>query len=163
MNPFNKYLLIIYWVPDIVRGWDIMVKRSKQWSTLLIREMKIKTTIRCHFILVRLAITSSVQSLSCVWFFVTLWTSTRQVSLSTTNSRNLPKLMSIESVMPSNHLILCRPLLLPSSIFPNIRVFSNESVLCIRWKSTRVSASTLVLPMNTQGWFPLGWTGWISL
>jgi len=74
-----------------------------------------------------------VQLLSCVRLFVTPWTATRQASLSITNSRNLLKLMSIESVMPSNHLILCHPLLLPPSIFPNIRVFSNESVLRIRW------------------------------
>ena len=61
------------------------------------------------------------------------WTTARQASMSITNSQSLPKLMSIESVMPSNHLILCRPLLLPPSIFPSIRVFSNESALCIRW------------------------------
>ena len=76
---------------------------------------------------------SSVQSLSHVWLFVTPWTTAHQASLSITNSSSLPKIMSIESVMPSNHLILCRPLLLPPSIFPSIRVFSNESVLCIRW------------------------------
>jgi len=77
--------------------------------------------------------TSSVQSLSCVWVFVTPWTVPREASLSITNSRSLPKLTSIESAMPSNHLILCFPLLLPSSIFLSIRVFSNESVLRIRW------------------------------
>ena len=76
---------------------------------------------------------SSVQSLSRVQHFVTPWTEVRQASLSITNSWSLPKLMSIESVMPSNHLILCYHLLLPPSIFPSIRVFSNESVLCIRW------------------------------
>ena len=76
---------------------------------------------------------SSVQSLSCVQLFGTPWTAARQASLFITNSRSLPKLMSIESVMPSNHLILCCPLLLLPSIFPNIRVFSNESGLCIRW------------------------------
>ena len=76
---------------------------------------------------------SSVQSLSCVWLFVTPWTAARQASLSITNSWSLPKLMSIELVIPPNHLILCRPLLLLPSIFPNIRVFSNESALCIRW------------------------------
>ena len=76
---------------------------------------------------------SSVQSLSHVWLFETPWTAARQASLSITNSRSLLKLMSIESVMPSNHLILCRPLLLLPSIFPSIRVFSNESVLLIRW------------------------------
>jgi len=75
---------------------------------------------------------SSVQSLSCVWLFVTTWTAVHLTSLSITNSRNLLKLMSIESVMPSNHLILCCLLLLPS-IIPIIRVFSNESVLLIRW------------------------------
>ena len=75
---------------------------------------------------------SSVQLLSHVQLFVIPWTAARQASLSTTNSRSLLKLMPFESVIPSNHLILCRPLLLPS-IFPSIRVFSNESVLCIRW------------------------------
>ena len=75
----------------------------------------------------------SVQSLSCVWLFATLWTTARQASLSITNSQHLQKLTSIESVMPSNHFILCHPLLLPLSIFPSIRAFSNESVLCIRW------------------------------
>ena len=77
---------------------------------------------------------SSVQSLSPVQLLVTPWTAACQASLSITNSWSLPKLMSIELVMPSNHFILCRPLLLPS-IFPRIRVFSNESVLCIRWPS----------------------------
>jgi len=76
---------------------------------------------------------SSVQSLSCVRLFATPWTAAHQASLSITNSRSLLKLMSIESVMPSNHLSLCRPLLFPPSIYPSIRVFSNESVLCIRW------------------------------
>ena len=76
---------------------------------------------------------NSVQSLSCVWLFGTPWTAARQASLSITNSRSLLRFMSIESVMPSNHLILCYPLLLPLSIFPSIRVFSKESVLHIRW------------------------------
>ena len=76
---------------------------------------------------------SSVQSLSCVRLFVTPWTIACQASLSITNSQSLLKLMSIESVMPSHHLILCRPLLLLPSIFPSTRVFSNESVLHIRW------------------------------
>ena len=76
---------------------------------------------------------SSLQSLSRVWLFATPWTAARQASLSITNSQSLPKPMSIESVMPSNHLILCRPLLLLPSIFPSIRVFWSESSLCIRW------------------------------
>ena len=76
---------------------------------------------------------SSVQSLSRVWLFVLPWTAARQASLSTTNSRSSLKLMSIELVMPSSHLILCRPLLLLPPIPPNIRVFSNESTLLKRW------------------------------
>ena len=75
---------------------------------------------------------SSVQSLSCVWLFVTPWTATCQASLSITSYHSLLKVMS-KSVIPSIHLILCRPYLLPPSIFPSIRVFSSESVLRIRW------------------------------
>ena len=85
-----------------------------------------ETVIKIHSI-------SSVQSLSCVRLFVTPWTAARQASLSITNCQNSLKLMSIELVMPSNHLILCGPLLLLPSIFPSIRVFSNESALHIRW------------------------------
>ena len=76
---------------------------------------------------------SSVQSLSCVWLFVTPWTAALQASLSITNSQSLLRLTSIESVMPSNHLIFCRPLLLLPSICPSIRVFFSESLLYIRW------------------------------
>jgi len=74
-----------------------------------------------------------VQLLSCVWLLATPWTASCQASLSITNSWSLLKLMSIESVMPSNHLIFCHPLFLLPSIFPSISIFSNESVLCIRW------------------------------
>ena len=76
---------------------------------------------------------SSVQLLSCVQLSVTPWTAACQASLSITNSKSLRKLIPIELVMPSNHLILCHPLLLPLSSIPSIRVFSNESALCIRW------------------------------
>ena len=76
------------------------------------------------------------------------------------NSWSLPKLMSIELVMPSNHLILCCPLLFLPSILPSFKVFSNESS---GGQSTEVTASTSVLPVNSQNWFPLGWTGWTSL
>ena len=110
-----------------------------------------------------LVLFSSVQSLSCVWLFATPWTAAHQASLFITDSQSLLKLMSIESVMPSNHLILCRRLLLPPSIFPSIRGFSNESVLCIRWPKYWSLASASGLPMNIQDWFPLGWTGWIFL
>ena len=85
------------------------------------------------FIYINITFFSSVQSLSPVRLFSTPWTAARQASLSITSSRNLLKLMSIEPVMPSNHLIVCHPLLLPPSIFPSIRVFSSESVLHIRW------------------------------
>ena len=106
---------------------------------------------------------SSVQSLSHVRLCATPWTAACQASRSITNFQSLPKLISTELVMPSNHLILCRPLLLLPSIFPSIRVFSNESALRIRCQNIGVSASASVLPMNTQDWSPLGWTGWISL
>ena len=81
----------------------------------------------------RESIISSVQSLSHVWLLATPWITAHQVSLSITNSWSSPKLMCIESVMPSGHLILCRPLLLLPLISPSIRVFSNESTLCLRW------------------------------
>ena len=90
-------------------------------------------TLLCSFIANPDMKFSSVYSLSCVRLFVTPWTAASQASLSVTNSWSLFKLMSIESVMPSNHLILYRPLLLMPSIFPSIRVFSSESVLQIRW------------------------------
>ena len=83
--------------------------------------------------------------------------------LSITNSRSSPKLTSIESVMPSSHLILCRPLLLLPSIFPSIRVFSNSQLFTWGGQSIEVSALASFLPMNTEDWSPLGWTGWISL
>ena len=102
---------------------------------------------------------SSVQLLSCVWRFATPWTVACQASLSITNSWSLLKLMSIESVMPSNHLTLCRPLILPPSIFPSNRVFLNDSVLRIRWPKYWSSSLASVLPMNIQDWFPLGLTG----
>ena len=106
---------------------------------------------------------SSVQLCSCVWLFVTPWITARQASLSITNSWSSLKLTYIESVMPSSHLILCRPLLFLSPISPSIRVFPNESTFCMRWPNTGVSALASFLPKNTQGWSPLEWTGWISL
>ena len=105
---------------------------------------------------------SSVQLLSHVWLFATPWTAARQVSLSIANSQSLLKLVSIMLVMPSNHLIICCPLLLLTSIFPSIKVFSNEFFASGCW-TTGVSASASVLPMNIQDWFPLGSTDWISL
>ena len=104
----------------------------------------------------------SVQSLSCVWLFATPWTAARQASLSITNSRCLLKFMSIESVMPSNHLILCHPLLLLPSIFPSIRVFSNESVLHIRWPKD-CSFSFSVRPSNEYSGLTSFRMDWLDL
>ena len=114
---------------EVVQDWlyfewsaEMLCQRGKEgWD----RNDKSRVTLMVQF--------SSVQSLSHVRLFLTPWTAVRQASLSITNTRSLPKLMSIESVMPSNHLILCCPLLLSPSIFPSIRIFSNESVLHIRW------------------------------
>ena len=113
-----------------------------------------KLTILYHF--------SSDQLLSHVRLFATSLTAALQASLSISNSRSLSKLMSIESMMPSNHLILCRPHLLPPSIFPSIRVFSNE-FFTSGGQHIGVSASASVLSMNIQDWFSLGLTGLISL
>ena len=129
---------------------------------------------------------NSVQLLSHVQLFVTPWTAVRQASLSITNSWRPPKPMSIESVMPSSHLILCCPLILLPSIFPNIRIFSNESALCIRWTkywsfSFNTSPSNehpelisfffffnLILFLNLKHCISFAkhqneWNGWISL
>ena len=106
---------------------------------------------------------SSVQLLSSVRLFVTPWIAARQASLSIINSQSSPKPMSILSVMPSSHLILCRPLLLLPPIPPSIMVFSNESTLHMRWPKYWSFSFRSVLPRNTQDWSPLGWTGWISL
>ena len=99
-----------------------------------------------------------VQSLSCIWLFATPWTAACQTSLSFTILQSLLKLMSIDSVMPSNHLILCHLLLLLPSIFHSIRVFTTSG-----GQSIGASASASVLPANIQGWFPLGLNGLISL
>ena len=106
---------------------------------------------------------SSVQSLSRVWLFATPWIAAHLASLSVTSSQSSPKLTCIESVMPSSHLILCRPLLLLPPIPPSIRVFSNESAIHIRWPKYWSFSLSSVLPMNTQDWYSLEWTGWISL
>ena len=106
---------------------------------------------------------SSVQSLSCVWLFATPWTAARQASLSITNSRSLLRLTSIELVMPSNHLIFCCVLLLLPSICPSIRVFSNESVLCIRWPEDWSFSFNISLFNEYSGLISFRLTGWISL
>ena len=104
---------------------------------------------------------SSVQLLSRVWLFATPWTAAYQASLSIINSQSLLKLMPTESVMPSNHLIRCRPLLLPS-IFPSIRVFSSESALCIRWPK-QWSFSFSISPSNEYSGLISFWMDWLDL
>ena len=125
------------------------------------------TTIRVNINLINYKYSvsdfSSLQSLSRVRLFATPWTAARQASLSINNFWSLPQLMSIESVMPSNHFILCRPLLLLPSIFPSIRVFTMSQLFAWGGQSIGVSASASVLQMNTKDWSPLGWAGWISL
>ena len=106
---------------------------------------------------------SSVQSLSRVQLFATPWIAARQASLSITNCRSSSKLMCIKSVMPSSHRIHYRPLLLLAPIPPSIRVFSNESTLCMRWPKYWSFSLSISPSNNTQDWSPLGWTGWISL
>ena len=106
---------------------------------------------------------SSVQSLSCVWLFATSWIAARQASLSITNSKSSLRLMSIESVMPSSHLILCRPLLLLPPIPPSIRVFSNELTLHMRWPKYWSCSFSIIVSKEIPGLISLEWTGWISL
>ena len=107
---------------------------------------------------------SPVQSLTRVWLFAIPWIAARQAYVSITNSRSSLRLMAIESVMPSSHLILCCPLLLLPPIPPSIRVFSSESTLHMRWpKYWSFSFSINPLPKKSQGWSPSEGTGWISL
>ena len=106
---------------------------------------------------------SSVQSLSRVWLFVTPWIAAHQASLSITNSQSSLKLMSIESVMPYSHLILCRPLLLCPQSLPASESFPMSQLFTWDGQSIGVLALASVLPVNTQDWSPLEWTGWISL
>ena len=113
----NSYMFIVTW-----SNWlEVRSQREPSWGG------------RPHKSLSKLGWTIVVHLLSHVWLFATPWTSARQASLSFTSSRSLFKLLSIESVMPSNHLTLCHPLLLLSSVFPSIRIFSSESTLRIRW------------------------------
>ena len=109
------------------------------------------------------SVSSVAQSLSRVHPFATPWTAAHQPSLSITNSQSLPKLMSIESMMPSNHLILCRPLLLLPPVPPSIRVFSDESALRIRWPKYWSFSFNISPSSEHPDWFPLGGTVWISL
>ena len=109
------------------------------------------------------SLNSTLSSVRHIQLFVTPRTAASQASLSITNSWSLLKFMSIELVMPANYLTLCHPLLFLPSIFPSIRVFSNESVLPIRRPKYWSFSFSIILPMNIQDWFPLGLSGLISL
>ena len=139
------------------------VAQSRTWLKRLSSSSSMLSRSKSLWPCPPLRLISSVQSLSHVWLFATPWITAHQASLSITNYRSSLKLMSIKLVMPSSHLILCGHLLLLPPIPPSIRVFSSESTLHMRWQSIGVSASASVLPMNTQDWSPLAWTGWISL
>ena len=141
-------------------GWRILCDGKTTILSLARVSYIMCTTIEniCH---VKIIISvSSVQLLSHVWFFVTPWSAAHQASQSITNSRSLLKLISIELVMPSKYLILCHPFL---QSFPASGSFLMSQFFTSCDQSIGVSASTSVLPMNIQDWFPLGWTGWISL
>ena len=125
--------------------------------------MYISIALDLDKIFINLILISSVQSLNHVPLFATSWTAACQASLFITNPQSLCKLMSIETVMPSKDLILCCPLVLPPSVFPSFRVVSKSQFFASGSQSIGVSASASILPMNIQDWFPLEWTGWISL
>ena len=117
-----------------------------------------------HFQIILLSVQfSSVLSLSRVWLFATPWIEAHQASLSITNSQSSLRLTSIESVMPSSHLILRRPLLLLSPIPPSIRVLSNESTFRMRWPKYWSFSFSIIPSKEIQGWSPSEWTVWISL
>ena len=118
--------------PNLIRTINSQIQGA-QWTSNKISHTQKKKISRIPAYRVTQGTFSSVQLLNCVRLFVTPWITARQVSLSITNSRNLLKLMSIKSVRPSNHLILCHPLVLLPSIFPSIRVYSNESAVHIGW------------------------------
>ena len=150
---FQVMLILLIWESHLAKHFTILSIRNLITFCIYIYTIPGRSQV----------VLSSVQLLSHVWFFVTPWTAADHVFLSITNSRSLLKLRSIKSVMPFHHLILCHPLLFLPSIFPSIWVFSNESVLHIRWPKYWNSASTSVLPMNIQCLYPLQLTGLISL
>ena len=116
-----------------------------------------------HCWIFQILVFSSVQSLSRVWLFATPWIAAHQASLSITNSRSSLRLKSIESVMPSSHLIFGRPLLLLPPIPPSIRVFSNESTLSMRWPKYWSFSFSIIPSKEIPGLSPSEWTGWISM
>ena len=149
-------------MPQEVKFLTVPLPHKKKDSALIPPPLK---TLSCHpyrgICRCPCFLFQSVQSLSHVRLFATPWPAAHEASLAITNSQSLLRLMSIESVMPSNHLILCLPLLLLPSVFPSIRIFSSKSVLCIRWPKcwsfsfslqlqSEASVPASVPPMNTQ-------------
>ena len=124
------WLLITFCHPKPTQFYILPMERI---TLLLLPTWKVPWYFPFSLFILGLLIVVAVQSLSHIWLFVTPWTTARQASLSSTICQSLLKFMSIESVMPSNHLILCGSLLLLPSVLPNIRVFSSELALCIRW------------------------------
>ena len=167
-NSFNFYLNVFQFCHFLflLRLWltwvlDPIYSFTDPWGSDFVLLMQV------FFFLFKLhdfcfSLFSSVQWFSHVWLFANPWTAARQASLSITNSHSLLKLMSIESVMPSNHFILCHPLLLPPSIFPSIRVLSDESVLCIRWPEYW-SFSFGISPSNEYSWLISFRIDWLDL
>ena len=153
-DPF--YILKNYWAAQSISAWI-----SYYLSIFPVVEMKTEGFQKLS-LLISFQF-SSVQSLSCVWLFAAPWPAAHQASLSITNSWSLHKLMSIESVMPSNHLILVIPFSSCLQSFPASGSFLMSQLFASGGQSIAVSASASVLPMNTQDWFPLRWTGWIPL
>ena len=136
---------------------------SNIWSAMVYSGINAVTKREIAFSLYYNLRFNSVQSFSCVQLFATPWITAHQASLSITNSRSSLKLMSIKSVMPSSHLILCRPLLLLPPILPSIRVFSNESTLRMRWPKYWSFSFSIIPSKEIPGQTPSEWTGWISL
>ena len=136
------------------KNWKEIQSESKMFQAL-------PSPIACVYI-VHFS-SNSIKLLSCVWLIVITWTAAHQASLSITNSQDLPKLMSNESVMPFNHLLLCHLLLLLPSIFPSIKVFCMSLFFASGGQSIGASTSASVLPRNILDWFPLGFAGCISL
>ena len=148
------------WREDPGRPLSMESQRTRHdWATKETHNPKCKVSTYESI----LTLFSSLQSLSHVQLFVTPWNTVCQASLSITNSRSPPKPMSIELVMLSDHLILCWPFLLLSSIFPSIRVFSNESALHIRWPKDWSCSFNITPSSEHPGLIPLGWTVWMSI
>ena len=161
----NCFRLLLFSL-ECLNLWNKLLPSPDNWVKFLQDNFPLTMSLEparipTNFCLLRSLV--ALQLLSCVRLFATPWTAAGKASLSFTISQSLLKLMSIESVIPSNQLILCHPLLLLPSIFPSIKVFCKELALHIRWPECWSFNSASVLPMNIQYWFPLGLTGFISL